>query len=399
MTPRFGFLVAAAALVLGPCAFAQQEFDNGSDEGDRIASAFDKKLESFANRFWQTRHDVYKTRIDETLNSDDLSRLNELRARFAIATERARVEREERQREYTSMNVDTTSAVMVDTAVAVSPTSAPTGYDDVPAASDSAKAMQAAEDVAPTPSNDYDGGCGGYEPTHENDTEWIERSKREMAEYEQASDLREMPAVAHYIARHYRPGMDNLAEVIQHDALRFLDSAASLANEFRRKYAVEIARNSYLDHRLKNGVDNEFNRMVRDAELFKMFYHAQLEPYVMLYSGQGLARMLGSQGLLQSNEISEESDAQIALSNSPNPVVKHTTIHYSLSETSTTGTLRVVDANGNTVLEKGLENLSAGDHEVTLDLTHVGTGNYVYQVVTRGSSGERCVSKVLQVLH
>ena len=185
---------------------------------------FESSLIQMTIEFWTPRLNRYKAEIDRMLSASDLVDVNELRARAALLVERRRtLERDQKERQgrreqrYAPLDTLTVNAVpmRVDTALAMS------GYDDIDSEGSEAEieTEQAWEnrkaeerkrnrlELETALAGAADTVRSGRQLQDMMDPDEYRIAVEERAVAEEADALQN---ISHWIARNYRPGMDEL---------------------------------------------------------------------------------------------------------------------------------------------------------------------------------------------
>jgi len=83
-----------------------------------------------------------------------------------------------------------------------------------------------------------------------------------------------------------------------------------------------------------------------------------------------------------------ESDTTLSIQNYPNPFTATTTIEYSLDQESPVS-LKIFNISGQLVktIDNNLQ--STGKHKVTVDLSNMNTGIYIYVIKTKNSTAAK----------
>jgi hypothetical protein len=137
--------------------------------------------------------------------------------------------------------------------------------------------------------------------------------------------------------------------------------------------------------------------MVRHPLSFRVEYQKMIESFVLLYNGDGLAKLFGGLSDESPIEVHGIPENSMLQQNSPNPASATTTITYTLPEASTETTLRIFNTQGEAVVELEEGAQSAGVHQAKVDVAKLPSGSYLYQLSVQLSQGPRVSSRVMQV--
>jgi hypothetical protein len=403
--------LAAALLLALPAipASAQYyggDYNDGSDTvRQRISTELEQERGRLLLRFWEPRLNAYKARIDNIFSSGDLLELNELRVRFAILMEQRRKAMEE----YRTRS-ETDYATTDTTAVAVAELAPP------PAPVDSVMVAEAAsEDESVEMTEEAQTEAVDQEEMARREEEWAEQRaaerEREMDAREAGlasgehydmdyrySEERELMTISKWLARGYRSELDNLADQILADLGVFADTVDNFTQQFTLAHAHDLVRVPDMRRRIASDMDTkEFRSLVRHPLSFRHDYQQMMESFVLLYNGEGVAKMLGSLSDDAPIEVHGLPENSMLQQNSPNPASAMTTITYTLPEASTETTLRIFNTQGETVMELNEGAQSAGLHQAKVDVAKLPSGSYLYQLSARLPQGPQVSSKVMQV--
>jgi hypothetical protein len=215
------------------------------------------------------------------------------------------------------------------------------------------------------------------------------------------------------LADRYRPDADALGNTVLQDVTEFFPQIVQRMDDFTAAHREEIdnAGSGGMLAKARQHV-NDVVDLVHQGQakmIFKMIYPAGLEPILMLYDGTDLKTMLHhiEQLAMHKGVTSLSSDAiagyalpdESLLSQSvPNPASTSAQVTYHLAEPSGATVLRLFNAKGDLAGTYDEGSQPAGDHVVTLDLSALPSGTYLYHLTLQTSNGERVVSKTLQVV-
>ncbi len=418
---------AASILFLAALPVAAQDYSAQQDESqdslrEVLRGQMKERMMRLALGYWEPRLNVYKLRIDDMFSGGDLEKLNELRVRFGILMERVAQEQAEQEKRYAEISAANERAEAV--AVAESATPAEVDTVAVAVADDANVAVVDAPDTAVAVDDSEDGMTAVGEPVavdpeedarlerereqarqQEHEAKMREREEAlargedvsdDFEQYNRYQEMSELPAIAKWLARSYRPGLDNLADVVVADLGRFADTLDTFTERFCTEHAADIARVPGLREELVDMADSkEIHEAVRYPRSFKKMYLSRTESFVLLYNGAGLAKIMGVATGKEAPVAMPESS--MLAQNTPNPATTVTSVSYTLPAASTATTVRVFDANGEIVLERNEGALPAGAHQIQLNVEDLRSGWYLYQLSATLPTGETICSKVMHV--
>jgi hypothetical protein len=409
------FLLLASGLVLATAPAAAQEYAYPTYERDAAAARIDSlrnliddrheaAIGELAVRFWEPKLAQYKARFDEIFSVNDLAGLNELRVRFSMFVAQMQKEEAERKERYKSGSYD----YMDTTAM----TTTPTSTTEIAVASPEVDTVAVAA---------YDGDDYVYDPVaerrrqHEYRVQQRIEDDARMAEREaalsrgEASDMSaygeygyyqawmELPAVSKWLARRYRSNLDHVAEQVFTDLRSFVDTLTAFNERFKRENSALIDQVPYMREELDDEIDlDEVTRMLRHPLTLRHTYISMVEPWVLLYDGEGLAKLVGS--VTKSSAISSMPEVSLVEQNVPNPASDRTQIVITLPEPSSATMVRLYNGQGEEVLTLDQGALAAGSHTVTIEVADLPTGSYLYQVSAHLAGGEKVTAKLMQVV-
>jgi hypothetical protein len=407
----------AAALLLALLAVpASAQYYRGeySDGNDTVRQRIDKELEAERGRmlvrFWEPRLNAYKVRIDNIVSSGDLLELNEMRVRFAIMMEQRRKEMEEYRARYErSEYTTTTAAAAPDTAMVATTV---TVVDSIPAPeemTEEAVGVAVAEAESEVPDQEAMEEMARRREEQKRQRE--EEREREMDAREAAlasgesadmdfgyRDQMELMSVAKWLARGYRSELDNLADQILADLGVFTDTLDNFTQQFILARTQDLVRVPDMRERITSDMETkELRSLVRHPLSWRHDYQHEAEAFVLLYNGEGVAKLFGSLSDESPIEVHGLPENSMLQQNSPNPASATTTITFTLPEASTETTLRIFNAQGEVVVELEEGAQSTGVHEIKVDVAELPSGSYLYQLSARLSQGPQVSSKVMQV--
>jgi hypothetical protein len=408
--------LAVTLLLAVPALPALSQYRQYNSEPDTLRSylrnEMGKQMGRLVVKFWEPRLNVYKVRIDDIFSGRDLTQLNELRVRFAIIMEKIQKEEEERRNKYReeSTGYGTTTTTATTTAT----TDTTRISDDVEVSADTALVEVAVnkEETRVDPAEE-----ARRQEAREKEREAEEERKMDAREdalargedlqpsddaygYGTYRELERLPVISKWMANNYRSQLDNLADVVLADLGVFADTLTNFVDRYVASHAADLARVPELRHDLEAKADvKELRRMLRHPRSFKAMYSDRTEPFVLLYNGEGLSKLLGSTlgGESESSMTSHLPDNSMLQQNSPNPASKSTRITSPLPDASSQTAVRIFYTHGEVVMELNEGAKEAGEHQVTLDLSSLPSGSYVYQIAAHFPAGEQVSAKVMQV--
>jgi hypothetical protein len=407
--PLVTALLLALLSVPASAQYYGGEFNDGNDTlRKRIYNELEQDRGRLLMRFWEPRLNAYKERIDNIFSSGDLLELNELRVRFAIMMEQRQKMMEEYRKKYEQTDYATTDTTVMAVAEAAAIDSVIAVSEE---ASDEATTMTEAEAEEYEAVNQEEVARLEEERAQKYEAEREAEQEREMEarEAELASgeyidienryrEEMELVSVSKWLARGYRSELDNLADQILADLVVFADTLDNFTQQFTLAHNQDLARVPDMRRHIASDMDaREFRSLARYPLSFKFGYQKMIESFVLLYNGDGVAKLLGSfpdNAPIEVNGLPENSMLQ---QNSPNPASGTTVITYTLPEASTETTLRIYNAQGEVVVELEEGAQSAGVHEAKVDVADLPSGSYLYQLTARLSQGPQVSSMVMQV--
>lgn len=329
---------------------------NHSPTMERMAD----ELGRSAANFWTGRLNAYKSRIDRILSPSDLEKLNRLRVRFGVMlAEHADVKADVRHGDISIENEEHVVINKRETS------------DDGELSDGKDKKIHREVIVQ------VDGGAEGMEL---------------FAMHQSAKDL----------AVDYREQMDKLGADVLADVVVFLREMHAAGEKFVQNNRVEIEKEED-GKKVAVAIDEakDFIESFNSPEKFQMMqmvYSMFAEPIVMLYDGADLKQLFNQASPLSAAVTGLNLPSTSALKqNVPNPASSSTAISYTLDEPSSSTMLRLYNASGELVGTYDQGARDAGDHAVTIDLSSLPNGVYLYHLTVHAPSGERVHSKAMQV--
>lgn len=416
--------IGALTVLVSMTATAQNAVERdeaGYAELERVSEEMHAEIGRFVRRYWEPRLNGYKVRIDEALGGYELTQLDELRARFAIAIEQ--MQKAEKARElqadgryaepYPTEQAAPPDTMPVSDGETVSISVSPPAPVEVDAASDAiAEPGEADNASVVTADPEPDAAVGeAVEDSYAN--RYAEERAREMDSLEAALErgepivgrfevygegaaMMELPVIAKWLARGSRTSLDNVLNQITTDVRGFIDSMDEFTRRYLADHADLVARYPELEQRvvLYAGM-GEIRDLVRHPRYFRELYIAKIEPFVLLYSGESLAQMLGS--VTGANPAADFPEQSMLEQNAPNPASTSTTITYTLPEASAETSINIVDAQGRVLMQVDQGAQAAGVHTATVDVSKLTSGWYLYQLHTLLPRGPQVSARVMQV--
>lgn len=414
------FAIGALTVLVSMSGTAQMTVETNEDRYaavERAAEEMHTELGRFVWRYWEPRLNGYKVRIDEVLGGYELTQLDELRARFAIAVEQMR--RAESERELRSNGRYAEPARAYPTEQPAFPDTVPLSDGEtadmaavppVPVQADTTSVETAtadqtviAEPESTVTEETEDSYANRYaeERAHEMDSleAALERGEPIVGRFDvygEGAAMMELPVIAKWLARGSRASLDNVLNQITIDLRGFIDSMDEFTRRYMADHAALIARYPELEQRvtLYAGM-GEIRDLVRHPRYFRELYISRIEPFVMLYSGESLARLLGS--VTGANPASDLPEGSMLEQNAPNPASTSTTVTYTLPEASAETSISIIDARGRVVMQVDQGVRAAGVHSAAIDVSKLASGWYLYRLHTLLPRGPQVAARVMQV--
>ena len=379
-------------------AFAQlfsfEEYSYCDSVHDAVHRDASVRLGRLLADFWEPRLNVCRLRINRILSSRDLSDLNELRARFALAYERG-----ERYREFEARRFEELAPLLIAAALdtsAVDTVSSPSAETDIRFVIQGRRPGDAA-------------GIPGYEDARRDpkamEEEWEENDKVEMMRntadmfiHHQELSF-ELPVIASWIMRNHHSLLDSLVDDMVTDLRAFADSAEYLIRNLEGEYRDAFISCPDLREVLVEDFGIAYLRAVsQQPDMFQPSHRERVESLIPLYTGQPLASlvdMISNKEVPPTDVFPQEPPLRQI---SSNPISTSVEIAYTLPGVSSRTNLNIIDARGEVVLTaiQGVRN--AGEHSVTVDVSELPTGPYIYRLTTDLPSGQRVWSRVMEVV-
>lgn len=334
---------ACAAILLATAPLtAQQTIDRTQPDGESpLVQQLKNQIGQTALNFWTAKLSDYKQQIDRTLSAADLETLNRLRVRWSILT-----------------------SEMLEKAK-----------------NEDAQIEQIEENEA---------------------TADLEIEQEGM---EKLTEVFSIFGTAMEMSGRYRTSLDGLKEEVIGDLATFLTELQSQADRYvaANKKAIMAdpeAKRQLIDNR------DDFNETIAELKSEKgqeqvgEVYDFGIEPLIMLFNGADL-RALFSEALGLPKPVTgfELPESSTLKQNFPNPANTTTTIGYVLTEPASEVMLRIYDANGGLVRSLDQSDQATGDHSVTVDVSELATGSYLYHLTVKTAKGEMVYAKAMRVIH
>ncbi|MCC7438787.1 MAG: T9SS type A sorting domain-containing protein [Armatimonadetes bacterium] len=336
---RLAGACAALLVAAAPLTAQQQTIDaEQSYKESPLVQQLEQQIGQTALNFWTAKLSEYKQQIDRTLSPADLETLNRLRVRWSILT-----------------------SEMLE------------------------QGKQEAERV-------------------DEDDATTELSIKEEG-MEKLTEVFSIFGTAMEMSGRYRTSLDGLKEGVMGDLATFLGQLQSQADRYvaANKNAIMAdpqAKRQLIDNR------DDFNEVMADLKSEKGqkeiggVYDFAIEPLIMLFNGADLRALFSeSLGLPKPVTGFELPESLTLKQNFPNPATTTTTIGYVLTEPASEVMLRIYDANGGLVRTLDQNDQAAGDHSVTVDVSELATGSYLYHLTVTTAKGEMVYSKAMRVIH
>jgi len=205
------------------------------------------------------------------------------------------------------------------------------------------------------------------------------------------------------LANRYRGSFDNLKERVIADLGTFFEQLQKQSDGFIAAHKAEIAADpmasKMLEHRPEITETLDDLKSEKGHDKIAQVYAFAIEPLIMLYDGADLSQMLGNSiGISKPVTGLDLPESSVLKQNFPNPASGTTTIAYTLPEPSDRTLLRVYDATGNVVRDLDQGARPAGDNSVTVDVSDLPSGSYLYHLTTHTSRGEQVFSKAMRIV-
>jgi len=244
---------------------------------------------------------------------------------------------------------------------------------------------------------------------------WLQSGKEGRQEFieQEKEELTTIYKSVRAMADRYRPTADVLGQSVMEDIGAFFPAAIERVDGFSAAHRKEIdeAGKSDLIAKARDHM-NQVAQILQQGQgklALGMIYPAGIEPVLMLYDGTDLKTLLHHlEQLAMGKGASAMTSGAIAgyvLPDEkllggcvPNPASASAAITYNLSEPSSHTLLRLFNARGDLAgtYDQGAQ--PAGDHQVTMDLSALPAGTYLYHLTIETAKGERVASKTLQVV-
>lgn len=422
-------LLLLALLVL-PSVASAQHIDEATTEQPTLADRFMTDFARMTIEFWTPKLNSYRIEIDRMLTASDLVEVKELRTRTALLLERIQEmqkrEREERSERYSGAaegnqyHMDSTAAApavpvpdnsyyeaATDTAMAGS------GVDEEAMSASEARDLElewerAQEEHRKSQLRRLEQALAGnleemdspYPHGNNNGEPYM--YGRELEHYQMREGMNEIRYVTRWIARNYRPGMEELLAKIFIDLDEFFEASRLHAREFITSNGVENLEDEDLVERILQTM-----RAIREVQGLKSetgpraaMAKSIIESILMVYNGQDLREIfMIDGGPVASSSIEKLPPAGNTLGqNMPNPASSRTTIPYTLNEPGSSVVLQLLDTRGYLVGSFDQGARAIGSHSAVIDVTTLPPGTYLYQLKVMTLAGEMVSSKGMQVV-
>jgi|GEM_PF-1293948 len=426
--------IAVLLLILAAVpSFAQ--VDAADDEGGMtenwndspLMKKFESQLAFKTLEHWTSRLNDYKSRIDRTVSPCDLAELNRLRVYWSMFLDEQKWKGiaegvgavigeglgETSSSTMDAYDYDTTLAAdydMYDTAVALPGDGQPADYQDMEETDEFAPEADMPE-TAPAyivPDDDIDAPM----PSTGTEEEYIAESAPEdeaisaeetMATVDKVSEAVETFFVAKWIARRYRPQLDEIRQSVETDFHSFFDTLLLFRDQFVRDNSAELARHPGMRQELTKFSHEDIDKIMgeaRDEKWALIAYNVLIEPILLLYNGQDMVGILREVDALPAEITTLELPELSALrQNVPNPTGTTTTITYVLNTPSTSTILRLYNARGEMLDLHDLGPRTPGEYQVEIDVSKLPAGSYLYHLTVQSNGREQVHSKTMQVIH
>ncbi len=318
---------------------AQQTIDAEQAHGKSpLVQQLENQIGQTALNFWTAKLSDYKQQIDRTLSAADLETLNRLRVRWSILTSEML---EKASKEATEVEQDNTTTEL--------------GIEE----------------------------------------EGMDKLTEVFAIFGTAMEM----------SGRYRAPLDGLKEGVIGDLATFLGELQSQADRYVAANKKAIMADPQAKRQLIDDRD-DFNETMADLKSEKgqqeigKVYDFAIEPLIMLFNGADLRALFSeSLGLPKPVTGFELPESMTLKQNFPNPATTTTTIGYVLTEPASEVMLRIYDANGGLIRTMDQSDQAAGDHSVTVDVSELATGSYLYHLTVATAKGEMVYSKAMRVIH
>lgn len=337
-----------AAQIVGACAAvvvaaapltAQQTINPVQSNGKSpLVQQLENQVGQTALNFWTAKLSDYKQQIDRTLSAADLETLNRLRVRWSILT--------------------------------------------------SEMLEKATKESVPV-----------------NDDDATTELKIEEEGMDKLTEVFAIFGTAMEMSGRYRTSLDGLKGEVIGDLATFLGELQSQADRYVAANKKAIMADPQAKRQLIDNRD-DFNQTITELKSEKgqqdvgQVYDFAIEPLIMLFNGADLRALFNqSLGLPKPVTGFELPESSTLKQNFPNPAATTTTIGYVLTEPASEVVLRIYDANGGMVRTFDQNDQTAGDHSVTIDVSELATGSYLYHLTVKTAKGEMVYSKAMRVIH
>lgn len=342
LTARILGGIALVACITMP-ALSQTNSTNGGHDESAVLTQLKSEIGHMALDYWTDKLNQYKTTIDRTLSATDLKDLNRQRVRWGILVGDA---------------IDMRAGAAIE-----SPALAKTDAD---------------KDVQVE----------------------MELDEENMGK---AGTALEIFGSTQLLANRYRSDFDNLKERVITDLGTFIDQIQKQTDQFIAAHRAEIEADATASEMLKkhDKMTETFDDLKSEEgqKNIAQIYAFAVEPIIMLYDGADLSQMLGnSMGISKPVTGLDLPASSVLKQNFPNPASGTTTIAYTLPEPSDRTTLRVYDATGNVVRDLDQGTRPAGDNSVTVDVSDLASGSYLYHLTIHTSRGEQVFSRAMRII-
>ncbi len=412
--------IGALTVLVSTRATAQMTAETNEERYAALERAADQmraELDRFIWRYWEPRLSGYKVRIDEALGGYELTQLDELRARFAIAVEQMRRAQKERELGASDRNSEPAPAYPMEQPTPPDTVSVPdneaaslSATPMLPGEADTASAATAGanetaiaepEPIVAEGADDSYANRYAEERARELDSleAALERGDPIVGRFEiygEGAPMMELPVIAKWLARGSRAPLDNVLNRITTDIRSFIDSMDGFMHRYLADHADLVARYPELEQRITDYAGmGEIRELLRHPRYFRELYIAKIEPFVLLYSGETFVQLLGV--VTGGNPAADMSEGSMLEQNAPNPASTSTTITYILPEASTETSISIVDAKGRVLMQIDQGAQAAGVHNTTVDVSNLVSGWYLYRLHAVGTRGPRVATRVMQV--
>jgi hypothetical protein len=439
---RTGAIAALLALVSLPTAAVAQQTAPTPEQPATHAERFEASLARMSGEFWTKRMNAYKVEIDRMLSASDLIALNELRIRASIVMDRLKeLEQKRKERERDAVPApsysasDTATASAIDARVAFdSPATVDTmtaeaevamrnaidttgGEEEYSEGESSVEGEYSYEDYLQENAEQVKGQialldrlvAGDEKALEEQLAQRNEDRSRRYFEYDEEMQ-EQMALVAEYsrisdvciwIARNYQPSMEQLVAGYFSDIDAFLEATRVHSREFISESGrAALEEKELVSTMLETLQGLRSVRAMIDSDMpGSAVMREMIEAQLMLHNGQDLAAisMIGSDPA--ASAAAEPLPASSTLGqNSPNPASSRTTIPYTLVEGANKVTIQLLDARGTLVATYEQGAREPGEHSLSIDVSALAPGTYLYQLTVTTAQGERVSSKGMQVV-